>query len=34
MILAVDIGETRWLADVGFGGDTLLDPCGSTTMSP
>jgi N-hydroxyarylamine O-acetyltransferase len=26
MILAVDIGGTRWLADVGFGGDTLLDP--------
>ena len=26
MVLAVDIGETRWLADVGFGGDTLLDP--------
>ena len=26
MILAVDIEGTRWLADVGFGGDTLLDP--------
>ena len=26
MILAVDIEERRWLADVGFGGDTLLDP--------
>lgn len=26
MILAVDIGEERWLADVGFGGATLLDP--------
>ena len=26
MILAADIGGTRWLADVGFGGDTLLDP--------
>ncbi|MGZ5301630.1 MAG: arylamine N-acetyltransferase family protein [Actinomycetota bacterium] len=26
MILAVDIAGTRWLADVGFGGDTLLDP--------
>jgi N-hydroxyarylamine O-acetyltransferase len=26
MILAVDIAKTRWLADVGFGGDTLLDP--------
>jgi N-hydroxyarylamine O-acetyltransferase len=26
MILAVDIGGARWLADVGFGGDTLLDP--------
>ena len=26
MILAVDIQGTRWLADVGFGGDTLLDP--------
>jgi N-hydroxyarylamine O-acetyltransferase len=26
MILAVDFAGTRWLADVGFGGDTLLDP--------
>jgi N-hydroxyarylamine O-acetyltransferase len=26
MILAVDIAGARWLADVGFGGDTLLDP--------
>lgn len=26
MILAVDIDGARWLADVGFGGDTLLDP--------
>lgn len=26
MILAADIGGKRWLADVGFGGDTLLDP--------
>ena len=26
MILGVDIAGTRWLADVGFGGDTLLDP--------
>lgn len=26
MILAVDIAGVRWLADVGFGGDTLLDP--------
>jgi N-hydroxyarylamine O-acetyltransferase len=26
MILAVDIDGRRWLADVGFGGDTLLDP--------
>ncbi len=26
MILAVDIAGTRLLADVGFGGDTLLDP--------
>jgi N-hydroxyarylamine O-acetyltransferase len=26
MILAADIGQARWLADVGFGGDTLLDP--------
>jgi N-hydroxyarylamine O-acetyltransferase len=26
MILAADISGTRWLADVGFGGDTLLDP--------
>ena len=26
MILAVDLEGTRWLADVGFGGDTLLDP--------
>jgi N-hydroxyarylamine O-acetyltransferase len=26
MILAADIGEKRWLADVGFGGDTLLEP--------
>lgn len=26
MVLAVDIAGTRWLADVGFGGDTLLDP--------
>ena len=26
MILAVDIAGARWLSDVGFGGDTLLDP--------
>ena len=26
MILAIDIAGARWLADVGFGGDTLLDP--------
>jgi N-hydroxyarylamine O-acetyltransferase len=26
MILGVDIEGTRWLADVGFGGDTLLEP--------
>lgn len=26
MILAIDIGGVRWLADVGFGGDTLLEP--------
>jgi N-hydroxyarylamine O-acetyltransferase len=26
MILAVDVEGRRWLADVGFGGDTLLDP--------
>ncbi len=26
MILAADIDGTRWLADVGFGGDTLLEP--------
>jgi N-hydroxyarylamine O-acetyltransferase len=26
MILGVDLAGTRWLADVGFGGDTLLDP--------
>jgi N-hydroxyarylamine O-acetyltransferase len=26
MVLAVDIADTRWLADVGFGGDTLLEP--------
>ncbi|MEO8425095.1 MAG: arylamine N-acetyltransferase [Actinomycetota bacterium] len=26
MVLAVDIAGSRWLADVGFGGDTLLDP--------
>lgn len=26
MILAVDIEGRRWLADVGFGGDTLLEP--------
>jgi N-hydroxyarylamine O-acetyltransferase len=26
MVLAVDIDDTRWLADVGFGGDTLLEP--------
>ena len=26
MIIAVDIAGARWLADVGFGGDTLLDP--------
>jgi N-hydroxyarylamine O-acetyltransferase len=26
MILAVDVDGRRWLADVGFGGDTLLDP--------
>ncbi len=26
MVLAVDIDGARWLADVGFGGDTLLDP--------
>jgi N-hydroxyarylamine O-acetyltransferase len=26
MVLGVDVAGTRWLADVGFGGDTLLDP--------
>jgi N-hydroxyarylamine O-acetyltransferase len=26
MILGVDFGGRRWLADVGFGGDTLLEP--------
>ncbi|MEP6972690.1 MAG: arylamine N-acetyltransferase [Actinomycetota bacterium] len=26
MALAVDLGETRWLADVGFGAEGLLDP--------
>jgi len=26
MILGVDLEGTRWLADVGFGGDTLLEP--------
>ena len=26
MVLAVDLDDRRWLADVGFGGDTLLDP--------
>jgi N-hydroxyarylamine O-acetyltransferase len=26
MVLGVDIAGARWLADVGFGGDTLLDP--------
>jgi N-hydroxyarylamine O-acetyltransferase len=26
MVLAVVLDERRWLADVGFGGDTLLDP--------
>ena len=26
MILAADIEDTRWLVDVGFGGDTLLEP--------
>jgi N-hydroxyarylamine O-acetyltransferase len=26
MVLAVEAGDERWLADVGFGGDGLLDP--------
>ena len=34
MILAVDIAGTRWLADVGFGGDTLLDPISFESSEP
>ncbi len=34
MILAVDIAGTRWLADVGFGGDTLLDPISFESAEP
>jgi N-hydroxyarylamine O-acetyltransferase len=34
MILAVDIAGTRWLADVGFGGDTLLDPISFENAEP
>ena len=34
MILAVDIAGTRWLADVGFGGDTLLDPISFESDEP
>ena len=34
MILAVDIAGTRWLADVGFGGDTLLDPISFESGEP
>jgi N-hydroxyarylamine O-acetyltransferase len=34
MILAVDILGTRWLADVGFGGDTLLDPVSFDVHEP
>jgi N-hydroxyarylamine O-acetyltransferase len=34
MILAVDISGTRWLADVGFGGDTLLDPVSFDAHEP
>ena len=34
MILAVDVGETRLLADVGFGGDTLLDPIAFDNEEP
>ena len=34
MILAVDVGATRLLADVGFGGDTLLDPIAFDNEEP
>jgi N-hydroxyarylamine O-acetyltransferase len=34
MTLAVDVGETRLLADVGFGGDTLLDPIAFDNEEP
>ena len=34
MILAVDIAGTGWLADVGFGGDTLLDPISFESSEP
>jgi N-hydroxyarylamine O-acetyltransferase len=34
MILAVDIDVRRWLADVGFGGDTLLDPISFDERDP
>jgi N-hydroxyarylamine O-acetyltransferase len=34
MILAVDVAGTRWLADVGFGGDTLLDPISFDSDEP
>ena len=34
MTLAVDVGETRLLADVGFGGDTLLEPIAFDNEEP
>jgi N-hydroxyarylamine O-acetyltransferase len=34
MVLAVEAGDERWLADVGFGGDGLLDPIPFASHAP
>ena len=34
MVLAVEAGDERWLADVGFGGDGLLDPIAFASDAP
>jgi N-hydroxyarylamine O-acetyltransferase len=34
MVLAVEAGDERWLADVGFGGDGLLDPIPFASEAP
>jgi N-hydroxyarylamine O-acetyltransferase len=34
MVLGVEAGDERWLADVGFGGDGLLDPIAFASHAP